>query len=174
MLNQALKVLNNPLPSDILYWLNSQWRAPTKNNNKQLPDDSMEIAILKLHLDTLYLEYSLANMRFVVISANDKIQIFENQECSIGETNSLEKPDVFITQNVYLAKGDTIYLFTDGFFDQYGKNNQKLMFKQFLEHLKTLSKHSITEQKNITEEFFNTWKGQKKQTDDVLIIAINI
>jgi len=174
LLNQALNVLNNPSPSDILNWLNKHWKAATKNNNEQLYDDSMEIAILKLQLDNLFLEYSLANMRFVVVNVNGNYQVFENKEHCIEGSNSSEIQPIFTTQNLNLVSGDTIYLFTDGFSDQYGKSKQKLMFKSFLEFLQTLSKYSIIEQHKVIEEYFISWKGKNKQTDDILVIGIKV
>jgi serine phosphatase RsbU (regulator of sigma subunit) len=74
-----------------------------------------------------------------------------------------------------LQKGDTVYLYTDGFIDQFGgERNKKLNKSNFKELLKTIADMSLEEQEAFLDYSFNNWKQNNEQTDDVLVIGIKI
>jgi serine phosphatase RsbU (regulator of sigma subunit) len=81
----------------------------------------------------------------------------------------------FTTHEVEVSKGDIIYLFSDGFADQFGgPKNKKFRYKQFQELLVKIHKSSMREQKEILEETFIKWKGEQIQIDDVLVMGYKI
>ena len=81
----------------------------------------------------------------------------------------------FKSFKIDLKKGDSIYLTTDGFADQFGgPKGKKFMHKQLLELISNLSKENFQNQKNVIEETFENWKGNLEQVDDVCIIGIRI
>jgi serine phosphatase RsbU (regulator of sigma subunit) len=72
-------------------------------------------------------------------------------------------------------KGGLLYLYTDGFADQFGgPKGKKFKYKQLQEKLLEISNKPLAEQKSILEITFDDWKGNNEQTDDVLIIGIKI
>jgi serine phosphatase RsbU (regulator of sigma subunit) len=74
-----------------------------------------------------------------------------------------------------LTQGDSIYIFTDGFADQFGgPKGKKLMYKPFKELLLSIQNMSMDEQKNTLEKHFNDWKGNHEQIDDVCIIGVKL
>jgi serine phosphatase RsbU (regulator of sigma subunit) len=78
----------------------------------------------------------------------------------------------FTTHLHELSNNDTIYLFTDGFADQFGgSNNRKFKYKPFREMLSGISAMPMQEQKSIIEKTFNEWKGNLQQLDDVLVFG---
>jgi tetratricopeptide (TPR) repeat protein len=86
-----------------------------------------------------------------------------------------DRPIPFNTHNLKLQKGDTLYLFTDGYADQFGgPKGKKFKYAQFSEKLKTISHESMEEQKNILEKTFDAWKGNLEQVDDVLVIGVSV
>ena len=78
-------------------------------------------------------------------------------------------------ETLNLETGDTLYLYTDGFADQFGgEKGKKFMYKQLQEKLLEAHNKPLSEQKKILEQTFENWKGNNEQTDDVLIIGIKI
>jgi tetratricopeptide (TPR) repeat protein len=71
--------------------------------------------------------------------------------------------------------GAMLYLFTDGYADQFGgPTGKKFKYKQFQEKLLAISHQPLAEQKNILEHTFDEWKGSLEQVDDVLVIGIRV
>jgi len=86
-----------------------------------------------------------------------------------------ESQNVFTTHTLQLKKGDVLYLFTDGYADQFGgPKGKKFKYKQFQESLLVISNKSMDEQKQPLEETLKEWKGELGQMDDVLVIGIRI
>jgi serine phosphatase RsbU (regulator of sigma subunit) len=90
----------------------------------------------------------------------------------IGKT---EKPSPFTTHTLRLKKGDSLFLFTDGYADQFGgPKGKKFKYKQLKELLLKNSKLSSAEQKENLEQRFINWKGSLEQVDDVCVIGIKL
>lgn len=86
-----------------------------------------------------------------------------------------EKETPFTNHSIELEKGDTVYLFTDGFADQFGGEKSKKYKPANLKKFLYMHYHkSMEEQKVILKEEFENWKGNIEQTDDVCIIGIRI
>jgi len=76
---------------------------------------------------------------------------------------------------LHLNANDTIYLFTDGFADQFGgPKGKKYKYKQLEENLLTNSQKPFEEQKEILSRSFDDWKLNLEQVDDVTIIGISV
>ena len=81
----------------------------------------------------------------------------------------------FNSHSLNLQKGDTLYLFTDGYADQFGgPKGKKFKYKQFQEMLLANSQKPMAEQQKILEDTLNDWKGNLEQVDDVLVIGIRV
>ncbi|PIQ16193.1 MAG: hypothetical protein COW67_04300, partial [Flavobacteriales bacterium CG18_big_fil_WC_8_21_14_2_50_32_9] len=90
----------------------------------------------------------------------------------IGKT---VKPKPFTTHSIKLQKGDTIYIFTDGFADQFGgPKGKKFMYKPFKNLLLSIQDKTMDEQKTMLEQHFENWKGGLEQIDDVCVIGVKI
>lgn len=149
--------------------------------------DGMDIALCNLQFDldkmtlkdhnTLaLLHYSGANNPLYIIRKKLKgehefIEIKPNKQ-PIGQ---IDKPKPFTTHTFELQKEDTIYIFTDGFADQFGgPRGKKLMYQPLRDLFLSIQENTMIEQKIILETFFNKWKGNLEQVDDVCIIDIRI
>ncbi len=85
--------------------------------------------------------------------------------------NDLKK---FTTHTISLSESSTIYIFTDGYVDQFGQNNKKLKTKKFKEILLSIQDKSMNEQKKHLDTFIENWRENIEQTDDILIIGIKV
>jgi serine phosphatase RsbU (regulator of sigma subunit) len=80
----------------------------------------------------------------------------------------------FIKHTIELQKGDTIYITSDGYADQFSPSDKKIMTRVLKEMLVSIQSKSMEEQKNYLDSFVEDWKGGLEQTDDILIIGIRI
>ena len=76
---------------------------------------------------------------------------------------------------INLKAGDCLYLYTDGYPDQFGgPKGKKFKYKQLEKKLLAISSKPMNEQKKILEQTFDGWKGNLEQVDDVLVIGIKV
>ncbi|HSY75410.1 MAG TPA: SpoIIE family protein phosphatase, partial [Bacteroidia bacterium] len=86
-----------------------------------------------------------------------------------------DKPLPFNTHNLSLQKGDTIYLFTDGYADQFGgPKGKKFKYKALSDKLKVISDKPMAEQRSLLDQTIEEWKGNLEQVDDILIIGVKV
>jgi serine phosphatase RsbU (regulator of sigma subunit) len=86
-----------------------------------------------------------------------------------------EKTESFTLNKIEFIEGDSLYLYTDGFADQFGGlKGKKFKYKQLNDLILTVSDKPFEDQKNILDLNFQNWKGNLEQVDDVCIIGIKI
>ena len=146
--------------------------------------DGMDIALCSLKLSEksefsesyATLQYAGANNSLYIISKNtagenELIEIKPDKQ-PIGKVDA---PTPFTTHSISLKKGDTIYVFTDGYADQFGgEKGKKMMYKPFKNLLLSIQDKNMSEQKKILEKHFKEWKGGLEQVDDVCILGVRI
>ena len=153
---------------EMRYILKKSFRQ-TGNYNEQ--SDGIDISLCSINTDTDELYFAGANNLAYLISENKIIEL----EAVPNPVGVYYKEIIFTMQTIKLRKGDTIYLFTDGYADQFGGNNRKLKkytLKRFKNLLADIHKKSMPEQKEILEKEFQDWKKHSKQIDDILIFGI--
>jgi serine phosphatase RsbU (regulator of sigma subunit) len=135
--------------------------------------DGMDISLCSLNTKTLKLEHSGANNPLWIIRENaEEIEEIKGCKQPIG---NFEHEASFMNHEVQLKKGDTIYIFTDGYVDQFGgEKGKKLKSKAFKTLLLSVVKNPIEEQKDLLDHFFEDWKGELEQIDDICIIGVRI
>ena len=85
------------------------------------------------------------------------------------------KNESFKLRTLDLEKGDYLYLYTDGFADQFGgSKGKKFKYKQLIELLQSISSKSADEQGAILKTTFENWRGELEQVDDVCVIGIRV
>ena len=78
-------------------------------------------------------------------------------------------------QTFDLHVDDIVYTFTDGFADQFGgPRGKKFKYGQLKKQFISINKQSMSQQKSILENTFNTWKGSLEQVDDVCVIGVRV
>ncbi|MBL4594669.1 MAG: tetratricopeptide repeat protein [Flavobacteriales bacterium] len=133
--------------------------------------DGMDIALCSLNTATNELQYSGANNSLYIIQDNELIETKSDKQ-PIGKYMNI-KP--FTNHKQILNKEDKIYLFTDGYADQFGgEKGKKFKYKPFKELLLKNSNRSMKEQLDGLANSFNNWKGDLEQIDDVCVIGVRI
>ncbi len=87
----------------------------------------------------------------------------------------LKMDNDFTNHVIKYNKGDSIYMFSDGYMDQFGgEDGRKLKSRKFQELLLTIQDKTMTEQYDILDQFLNKWKGDLEQLDDIIIIGMKL
>jgi serine phosphatase RsbU (regulator of sigma subunit)/tetratricopeptide (TPR) repeat protein len=134
--------------------------------------DGMDIVFCKYTIQTRQLEFACANNP-LWIARDGKLLEFNADKFPVGIHHGDLKP--FTKQTVVLEPNDKVYIFTDGFADQFGGvQGKKFKYKQLRDVLLANSTKTMREQHNMLEHVFDEWRGSLGQIDDVLILGIRI
>ena len=159
-------------PSSILKALDEELEKTINKNQDATFNDGMDVSLIRIEKSTNLLSFSGA-FRSILIARENEITELKGSRYPIGFYSGVEKE--FDTETFQLIKNDSIYLYTDGFNDQFGgEKNKKLNKANFRELLKTIQDMNMDEQEAFLEYSFNNWKQDNDQTDDVLVIGIRI
>lgn len=133
--------------------------------------DGMDISLVAINTTTLDVMWAGANNSLWYLNNGESLEIKADKQ-AIGKTDN---PLPFKTHYLKLKKGDMLYLFTDGFADQFGgEKGKKFKYKPLKEMLTSNHGLPLSEQKQILEQRFEKWKGNLEQVDDVCVIGIRI
>ncbi len=171
-LNQIIKSNNDFHASDILNELREQIKISLRQSSQNSETkDGMDIALMILDFSNNVLEYAGAYNPVYIIR---KGELIEKQPDKMPIAIHPLMND-FTNHQLEISKGDSIYLFSDGFADQFGgPKSKKFMYKQFKELLIKISEKPMNEQKRKLENTFEQWKGQNIQTDDITVLGLKI
>jgi serine phosphatase RsbU (regulator of sigma subunit) len=165
-------------PAEILNQLNKEVNHSLHQTESGSESrDGMDVAICTFAPpyplgDTVKIAYAGANRPLLYIK-NNELEEIKADKFPIGglDYNDLKR---FTTQTLILQKNTSIYIFTDGFPDQFGQNNKKLKTKKFKEVLLAIQDKTMDAQKNYLDSFIENWKEGQEQTDDILVIGIKV
>ena len=172
-LNAAVKEHRLQSPGKILDDLNNYASESLyKQGDENAVRDGMDIAICSIDYKKMLLEYAGAYNPLYLVR-NNEIVITKGDKFAIGSFNPYTKS--FVTHKIPLMQGDIIYVFSDGYADQFGGlKGKKYMYKQFRETLLSIKDLSMEDQKLALDQKIETWKGSFEQVDDILIIGVQI
>jgi serine phosphatase RsbU (regulator of sigma subunit) len=172
-LNKAVKEFKINEPSKILDKVAELVIEDLSKNNEDNDEikDGMDASLANLNLTTLQLEWAGANNPLWIVRGAEIIEIKANKQ-PIGKTDYLEP---FTNHHIQLQKGDTIYLFTDGYADQFGgekgKKYSKIKFKELLLSIQHLN---MSEQREALYNAHMQWCGNNEQVDDICVIGVRV
>ncbi|MGB3947592.1 MAG: SpoIIE family protein phosphatase [Bacteroidia bacterium] len=172
-LNDA--VINENNPGNILSLLNKGVKTSLRQSeNAESTRDGMDIALCSIDLKNKLLCYAGANRPLWIIRKNsNSIEEIKPTKTSIGGLT--ENNQVFENHTLKYEEGDSFYIFTDGFYDQFGgKNGKKLSSKTLKELLLSIQDKSMHDQEKYLSDFLESWKGNLEQVDDILIIGVKL
>lgn len=170
-LHEIVNSLEFP-PSKILDKLNEViYVALGKKGDEKKMHDGMDMALYSVDLETKMLDYAGANNPLFIVRDNELIELRADKQ-SIGYDLNIVP---FSNNTFQLRKGDLLYVFTDGYADQFGGvKGKKFAKKQFKNLLVSVSHKSMSDQKEYLQEVLEEWMFGHEQTDDICVIGVRI
>lgn len=184
-LNQIIKEKNLIEPGEILNNLNELVQQALRTSEQEIKD-GMDIALCALNTKTKVLKFAGANNPLYIIRSKNKNSLsdkkLESDNFVVYEVKANKQPigahihnNSFNTNELHLSEGDTIYIFSDGYADQFGgSKGKKLKYKMFKEKLIEIQQFEMNEQKKHLHLFFDEWKGEFEQVDDVCVMGVKV
>ncbi|MFL5752269.1 MAG: SpoIIE family protein phosphatase [Bacteroidia bacterium] len=161
--------------SEILTYLNKGIkRSLQQSESSESTRDGMDIAICSIDPVSRVVKYAGANRPLWIIrKGQTELEEIKATKMAIGGLT--EDGQHFNSHEFKFETGDTFYIFTDGYADQFGgPHGKKLMVKKFKQILVDIQKRSMPEQKKLLNNFLKYWKDGKEQVDDILVIGIRL
>ncbi|MBB3697877.1 SpoIIE family protein phosphatase [Flammeovirga yaeyamensis] len=161
-------------PKEILNFLDMELYALMNLKNVEKISDGMDIGLVTINSEKREIEFVGAKRPLYVASGNEDVKKIEGSKSTIGYHTKDTKKEFEPTLLTY-QKGDRLYLVTDGFQDQFGGNNEsKFLQKRFIDALNRTNGFDMIKQKKVLEGVFDKWKGSNEQTDDVLVLGVEL
>lgn len=158
-------------PSKILNILNHEFEEVFRDVDNVTLKDGMDIAFCVIDKQTRILEFSGAVNPIYLIRDN-KITEIRGSRFSVGLDDDYMEEQSFENKQIILQEDDVIYLFSDGYADQFGgPEGKKFKYRRFRHLLLTIHQYPMEEQQRLLEERINRWKGNAEQVDDILVIG---
>ncbi len=172
-LNESIIEKNLALPNEILE--NVRKGIITSLNPEGSETESQD------GMDCVLCAFDFKNSELKFAAANNPLwhvrdgQLTEYPPDKMPVGKSPKEKDPFTLQEIKLKKGDIVYIFTDGFADQFGgPKGKKFKYKQLQELVLSNINKPMEEQKEILDAEFEKWRGNLEQVDDICVIGIKV
>ena len=141
--------------------------------NDETIQDGMDISLCRISIDFKSIQYAGAhNPLWIIRNGDQNIEEIKADKQPVGY-HSYQKPYTNHTLNI--GAGDRVYLFSDGFSDQFGGDKgKKFKSANFKRLLLSMQDESLIKQKDLVLESFDTWKSHFEQVDDVCIVGFEV
>lgn len=158
-------------PSEILTTLDRHiFSTLNRNIDIGVSNDGMDMVICEINLKTRHIRFASAMRPVILIMSGEPIYVKGNRS-SVGGMAYTDK--FFDDQEYYLEEGDAIYMFSDGFPDQFGgESGRKMKVARLRTLIEEVMNLPMEEQKDRINRFFYEWKGDHEQVDDILFMGI--
>lgn len=167
-LNEAINEKDILEPNQVFNYVRSRLISTISKEGQQDGFDGILICVNQV---TRKITYAAANNAPILISDNQIIELSKDKmPVGIGEWQQ-----EFRIHEIGAKPGDVLYLYTDGYADQFGGDKgKKFKYKPLNELLLSLTSKPLSEQKEILQMTFDNWKGNLEQVDDVCVIGIKL
>ena len=165
------------ITTKILSFLNLGIKTALKQtDDENSTRDGMDIALVRIDYEELgaTIHYAAANRPIWIVrkNASEMEEIKPTKQAIGGFTDDNQQ---FENHEIQLQEGDSFYISTDGFADQFGgATEKKLMTKKFKEILLSIQEKSMKEQEEHLNTFIEKWKNGREQIDDILVIGVRV
>jgi len=173
LLKDILKTTERVEPSVIMDMMNdgvaNTLHASTSNNQTK---DGMDMSLCAINYKTMELQFAGAFNPLYIIRGDELLQ-YKADKFPVGMF--VGDKQKFTNNTIQLQKDDKIYIFSDGYADQFGgPRGKKFMAGNFRNLLLAASKLPIDDQQKMLNRTIEEWRGNLEQVDDILIIGVNV
>jgi serine phosphatase RsbU (regulator of sigma subunit)/sugar lactone lactonase YvrE len=163
-------------PSDVLKTLDDEVReALNQNVETDGSNDGMDIIVAEINLNTLTFTVSSAMRPVILYKGGEQVYVKGNRSSVGGQLDEGNYEKEFTNQSFQLKKGDIIYMFSDGYPDQFGGPlGRKFKMVRLKNLLRDIHDKPMEEQYNYVKSNFFLWKEDLEQVDDVLFMGVKI
>lgn len=170
-LNQAAKERGLSRPGEVLKELNRiAYEALHKDREQHLVRDGMDMALCSYDPGSGILEFAGANSPLYIVRGGE-VLVFTPTKSAIGSLDL--NGQAFTEHRIELKPDDMVYIFSDGYADQFGgPKGKKFLYRRFRELLVEISAQPAERQRRQLHDAFNAWRGAHEQVDDILVIGM--
>ena len=135
--------------------------------------DGMDISLCCLNVEEKSITWAGAmNPLWIIRREGNEIEELKPDRQTVAK---VENPKRFKQHEIKLSKGDSVYLFSDGYQDQFGgEKGRKYMKRRFKKFILSIQGQDMKTQLASFEKEFNSWKGDREQIDDVCVMGVRI
>ncbi len=177
LLNEIVNEKNITVPGDILLELHKGVKIALNQNAEEFERrDGMDITLCAITQQSKTIQYAGANRPLWIYRKNRNydLEITKATKFPIGGLE-LEENRIYQNHCITVEEGDCLYLFSDGYADQFGgPKGKKFMLTNLQKIIREGIELSMAQQKQSLETAFTTWKNDAEQIDDVLVIGLRI
>jgi len=174
LLNEIVNVKKVRQPAEILAKLNKGIRRTLKQDkigNQRC--DGMDIALCSIDRQNREMEFAGAN-RHLVYFRDKTLEMVRGNKLGIGGLHD-ESTIRFTNHKISYDEGDIIYMCTDGYADQFGgSKGRRMMTRNMIKILEKSLSFGVNEQEQLLNHWLDKWQGACEQTDDILLIGIQL
>lgn len=172
LLKDILKNSDEIQPSIIMDKMNDGVANTLHTSSERQTKDGMDMTLCALNYKTMELQFSGAFNPLYIVRNGELLQ-YKADKFPVGMF--IGEKQNFTHNSIQLEKGDTIYIFSDGYADQFGgPKGKKFMAGNFRALLVEACKHPLEKQKTLLNQTIEEWRGNLEQVDDILIIGVRV
>lgn len=173
LLNEVVSDLEEIKPHIILNKLRFKVKnALRQEGNVYEAQDGIDIALCVIDQENLMLEYSGAHNPMIIFKNGELVKV-KGDRMPVGY--QIKGDESFTNHEIKFSKGDMLYLYSDGYIDQFGgKKGSRFKAGNFEKILNTIHTKPVDSQKNYLDKTLNDWKGEFDQIDDILVMGIRL
>lgn len=172
IVNKQEILLANEILNQLSDYVKTSLKQVSVKDEFDTPVDGMNILIAVIDMNNMNMEYS-GSYRPLYLIRNNELNIFKTDRTTIDMLAIKRK--TFTNNSFKLQKNDVLYMFSDGYVDQFDAEGiQKYNSARFKDLLLNIHSKPLNEQKEILESNFESWKGNHEQIDDVTVLGIRI
>lgn len=161
-------------PAVMLNFIQDSVKETFKNQyNEAGVNDGMDIAMCSLDRSKMKLYYSAARIPLCLVRGTELIEIKGDKQTISGSTTETCMP--FNIHEIDVQKGDNIYIFSDGYADQFGGvKGKKFKYNTLKQLLVSVALKPLYQQKQLLDKTIEDWRGELEQVDDILVIGVRV
>ncbi len=170
-LNEAINERQLFEPNIIFDYVRNRLVESISKENQKDGFDGVLLCFEQLNTNETKITYAAANNAPVLIK-NNELAVLPCDRMPVGQS---DKKETFTLHTINFQKGDMLYVYTDGYADQFGgEKGKKLKYKPLNELILSLHKQPLNQQRESLSSFYNQWKGSLEQIDDVCLMGIKL